>query len=159
MKKAFLLFATMMLAACPDPGSDVKVDLAAVACVAPATVDYECPNGNCPDSAGCNWCGCNLGSTGAWACTQRLCVNATPDAGSSAGCQTDADCGSGLCRFSAGCPSTGRCMMASESFFPDCVAFQPATSTTACLCDGTSQKVQVDCTGVSHQFKNLGACK
>lgn len=159
--KAFLLFAlaSTLLAACPDPTDETKLDLGATECVAPASLGYECPNGNCPDAQGCNWCNCD--TTGSsWGCTARACTVQTPDAGASTGCQKDSDCGGdAVCRFVAGCaPTVGGCFSPGEKFFYGCALTQ-SQATTACLCDGTTQQLQVDCSGASKPFAHLGACK
>lgn len=142
-------------------GSDdlKKPDADLAVCAAPASVKYECPGGSCPDVLGCNWCACNLGGGGGWACNLKACGPVQADAGAAPGaCATDGDCGGGkACRFRAGCgASSGECVAATDNFYFECSS--PPTAITACLCNGTSKQLALDCNGFREAFKNLGPC-
>ncbi len=123
-------------------------------CVVPASVDYECPGGECPDRTGCNWCSCSPAFGGSFSCNKALCP------APSDGCDADGDCAGGkVCRFRGGCDAKrGECVEATANVYHDC-KYTAATAITACLCDGTSRQLQLDCNGFREPFKSLGACE
>ena len=131
--------------------------MSAAACQLPALCD---PQIGCPDSTGCNWCGCTGTSFG---CNQAAC-GFPWDGGLIARtrreCMVSTDCGADeACVHPPGCTqTTGVCTLISACTNAHGVGNPPPPGDySVCDCNGLETVVHINC-GVEEPYANLGAC-